>query len=201
MLSVSHLACSRGDRRLFGDLSFAVEPGGWLHVTGDNGAGKTTLLRTLVGLSQPDAGEIRWNGVSVSERADEFRASSVYLGHPAAIKDELSPLENLRLALALDGHDVDEDAALDALERIGLAGREDLAARHLSAGQKRRVLLARLLLRPAALWVLDEPFTALDRDAVGLLHALIEAHLDRDGMAVLTSHQAVPLGRGAAVSL
>ena len=201
MLSVSHLACSRGDRRLFGDLSFAVEPGGWLHVTGDNGAGKTTLLRTLVGLSQPDAGEIRWNGVPVSERADEFRASSVYLGHPAAIKDELSPLENLRLALALDGHDVDEDAALDALERIGLAGREDLAARHLSAGQKRRVLLARLLLRPAALWVLDEPFTALDRDAVGLLHALIEAHLDRDGMAVLTSHQAVPLGRGAAVSL
>ena len=201
MLSVSHLACSRGDRRLFGDLSFAVEPGGWLHVTGDNGAGKTTLLRTLVGLSQPDAGEIRWNGVSVSERADEFRASSVYLGHPAAIKDELSPLENLRLALALDGHDVDEDAALDALERIGLAGREDLAARHLSAGQKRRVLLARLLLRPAALWVLDEPFTALDRDAIGLLHALIEAHLDRDGMAVLTSHQAVPLGRGAAVSL
>ena len=201
MFSVSHLACSRGDRRLFGDLSFAVEPGGWLHVTGDNGAGKTTLLRTLVGLSQPDAGEIRWNGVSVSERADEFRASSVYLGHPAAIKDELSPLENLRLALALDGHDVDEDAALDALERIGLAGREDLAARHLSAGQKRRVLLARLLLRPAALWVLDEPFTALDRDAIGLLHALIEAHLDRDGMAVLTSHQAVPLGRGAAVSL
>lgn len=201
MLSVSHLACSRGDRRLFGDLSFAVEPGGWLHVTGDNGAGKTTLLRTLVGLSQPDAGEIRWNGVSVSERADEFRASSVYLGHPAAIKDELSPLENLRLALALDGHDVDEDAALDALERIGLAGREDLAARHLSAGQKRRVLLARLLLRPAALWVLDEPFTALDRDAIGVLHALIEAHLDRDGMAVLTSHQAVPLGRGAAVSL
>ena len=201
MLSVSHLACSRGDRRLFGDLSFAVEPGGWLHVTGDNGAGKTTLLRTLVGLSQPDAGQIRWNGVSVSKRADEFRASSVYLGHPAAIKDELSPLENLRLALALDGHDVDEDAALDALERIGLAGREDLAARHLSAGQKRRVLLARLLLRPAALWVLDEPFTALDRDAVGLLHALIEAHLDRDGMAVLTSHQAVPLGRGAAVSL
>ena len=201
MLSVSHLACSRGDRRLFGDLSFAVEPGGWLHVTGDNGAGKTTLLRTLVGLSQPDAGEIRWNGMSVSKRADEFRASSVYLGHPAAIKDELSPLENLRLALALDGHDVDEDAALDALERIGLAGREDLAARHLSAGQKRRVLLARLLLRPAALWVLDEPFTALDRDAIGLLHALIEAHLDRDGMAVLTSHQAVPLGRGAAVSL
>ena len=201
MLSVSHLACSRGDRRLFGDLSFAVEPGGWLHVTGDNGAGKTTLLRTLVGLSQPDAGQIRWNGVSVSKRADEFRASSVYLGHPAAIKDELSPLENLRPALALDGHDVDEDAALDALERIGLAGREDLAARHLSAGQKRRVLLARLLLRPAALWVLDEPFTALDRDAVGLLHALIEAHLDRDGIAVLTSHQAVPLGRGAAVSL
>ena len=201
MLSVSHLACSRGDRRLFGDLSFAVEPGGWLHVTGDNGAGKTTLLRTLVGLSQPDAGEIRWNGVSVSERADEFRASSVYLGHPAAIKDELSPLENLRLGLALDGYDIGADDAMAALDTMGLQGREDLAARHLSAGQKRRVLLARLLLRPAALWVLDEPFTALDRDAVGLLHALIEAHLDRDGMAVLTSHQAVPLGRGAAVSL
>ncbi len=202
MLTATHLACSRGERELFGDLSFAVGPGGWLHVTGENGAGKTTLLRTLVGLSPADAGEIHWNGTPVRAPSEEaFRNALIYLGHHAALKDELTPLENLQLALALDGHPVDEGDALAALETMGLQGREDLPARYLSAGQKRRVLLARLLLRPAALWVLDEPFNALDGAAVELLGVVLEAHLERGGMAVLTSHQAVPLGNGELVSL
>jgi heme exporter protein A len=201
MLTATHLACSRGERRLFGDLSFAVAPGGWLHVTGENGAGKTTLLRTLVGLSPADAGEILWNGTPVRDHRDDYHRLLIYLGHQAALKDELTPLENLQLALALEGHPVSEAEALTALETMGLRGREDLPARYLSAGQKRRVLLARLLLRPAPLWVLDEPFNALDRAAVELLGVLLEAHLERGGMVVLTSHQAVPIANGEVVSL
>jgi heme exporter protein A len=201
MLSATHLACSRGERRLFSDLSFAVAPGGWLHVTGENGAGKTTLLRTLVGLAPADAGEIHWNGARVRDRSDDFHGALIYLGHQPALKDELTPLENLQLALALEGRPVSEADALVALGTMGLRGREDLPARYLSAGQKRRVLLTRLLLRPAALWVLDEPFNALDSTAVELLGVLLEAHLERGGMAVLTSHQAVPIARGEVVRL
>jgi len=201
MLTATQLACSRGERRLFGDLSFSVEPGGWLHVTGENGAGKTTLLRTLVGLSPADAGEIRWDGIPVREHRDEFHRLLIYLGPQAALKDELSSLENLQLALALEGQPIKESEALAALDTMGLRGREDLPARYLSAGQKRRVLLARLLLRRAPLWVLDEPFNALDKAAVELLGVLLEAHLERGGMVVLTSHQAVPIANGEVVTL
>ena len=201
MLTATQLACSRGERRLFGDLSFSVEPGGWLHVTGENGAGKTTLLRTLVGLSPADSGEIRWDGVPVRDHRDEFHKLLIYLGHQAALKDELSPLENLQLALALEGQPIKEAEALAALDTMGLRGREDLPARYLSAGQKRRVLLARLLLRRAPLWVLDEPFNALDKAAVELLGVLLEAHLERGGMVVLTSHQPVPMSNGEVVIL
>jgi heme exporter protein A len=201
MLTATQLACSRGERRLFGDLSFSVEPGGWLHVTGENGAGKTTLLRTLVGLSPADSGEIRWDGIPVRDHRDEFHKLLIYLGHQAALKDELSPLENLQLALALEGQPIKEAEALAALDTMGLRGREDLPARYLSAGQKRRVLLARLLLRRAPLWVLDEPFNALDKAAVELLGVLLEAHLERGGMVVLTSHQPVPMSNGEVVIL
>lgn len=201
MLTVNHLACSRGERTLFRDLSFAVAPGGWLHVQGENGAGKTTLLRTLVGLSPADAGQIHWNGVAVHERGDDFHRALIYLGHQAGLKDELTPLENLQLALALEGQRVDEVDVMAALQTMGLQGCEDLPARYLSAGQKRRVLLARLLLRQAALWVMDEPFNALDRAAVDLLGVLLEAHLERGGMAVLTSHQSVPIANGEVVGL
>lgn len=201
MLTVNHLACSRGERTLFSDLSFAVAPGAWLHVQGENGAGKTTLLRTLVGLSPADAGEIHWNGTTVCDRDADFHRELTYLGHLAGLKDELTPLENLQLALALEGHRVSEADAMAALATMGLAGREDLPARYLSAGQKRRVLLARLLLRQAALWILDEPFNALDRAAVDLLGVLLESHLERGGMAVLTSHQSVPIANGSVVCL
>jgi heme exporter protein A len=196
MLSATELTCSRGERRLFEGLAFALDAGEWLHVKGQNGSGKTTLLRTLVGLSPPDAGRTAWRGVDIRHDPQGYRTAVVYLGHPAALKDDLTPLENLRLALALDGVATSPKALADALARVDLGDHQDLPVRHLSAGQKRRVLLARLLLRPADLWVLDEPFNALDSSASALLGVLLEDHLAGGGVAVLTSHQPVPLAGG-----
>ena len=199
MLTVSGLACSRGERRLFSDVGFSLGRGEWLHVQGANGAGKTSLMRVLVGLSHADAGSIVWRGAPVP--STDFRRDLLYLGHHAAVKEDLTPLENLELAAALDGIAIDETSALASLLRLGLRGREDLPVRVLSAGQKRRVLLARLLTRPATLWVLDEAFNALDVGAVKLLGELIAEHLAAGGMAVLTSHQPLPVPGGKAVVL
>jgi heme exporter protein A len=201
MFSASRLVCSRGGRVLFHDLSMTVSPGAWVQVTGTNGAGKTTLLRTLVGLSAPDCGELRWGGLPMRDNAGAFRRALLYVGHQAAVKDALTPVENLCQGNRLDGHPLTEAQALYALNSIGLRGRGNLPTRCLSAGQKRRVLLARLLTRPATLWVLDEPFAALDTDAVQLVTELIGAHLARAGMAILTSHQPVPLPGGGVVAL
>jgi heme exporter protein A len=201
MLSATHLACSRGERLLFKDLSLVLAAGQWLQVTGTNGAGKTTLLRTLVGLAAPEHGEVCWGGLPIAQNADEFQRALLYIGHHAAVKDELTPLENLHLGNELDGHPLSQADALSALQRIGLQGRGSLPTRCLSAGQKRRVLLARLLVRPATLWVLDEPFAALDTHAVKLVGELIQAHLAGGGMAILTSHQPVPLAGGGEVVL
>ena len=199
MLKVSDLACSRGERRLFANVGFSLAAGEWLHVQGENGAGKTSLMRLLVGLSPVDAGEIRWRNEPTP--STEFRRDMIYLGHHAAVKEDLTPLENLRLAAALDGVELDEQASMAALIRLGLRGREELPVRVLSAGQKRRVLLARLLTRPAVLWVLDEAFNALDVSAVKLLGELIAEHLSAGGMAVLTSHQPLPVPGGKALML
>jgi len=201
MLSASELTCSRGERRLFEGLAFALEAGEWLHVKGQNGSGKTTLLRTLVGLSPPDAGRTTWRGVDIRDDPQGYRSAVVYLGHPAALKDDLTPLENLQVALALDGVATTPEARGDALERVGLDDQQDLPVRHLSAGQKRRVLLARLLLRPADLWVLDEPFGSLDAPAVDLLGALLQGHLASGRVAVITSHQPVPVAPCAEITL
>jgi heme exporter protein A len=199
MLTVSGLACSRGERQLFADVSFSLAAGEWLHVQGANGAGKTTLLRALVGLSPPAAGEIRWRGALAREA--ELQRDLLYLGHQAAVKDDLTPLENLRFAAALDDAPLESAAALAALARLGLRGREHLPVRVLSAGQKRRVLLARLLTRRAPLWVLDEAFNALDSQAVQLLGELVGEHLAGGGLAVLTSHQPLPLPGGKELRL
>lgn len=201
MLSATDLGCSRGPRTLFEHLDLSVDAGQWLYVSGANGAGKTTLLRTLVGLSPPDHGDIRWRGRPVREQQDEFRRATLYLGHPAAVKDELTPIENLQWGCGIDAHRLAREVAEAALQRIGLLGRATLPTRFLSAGQKRRVLLARLLVRPAVLWVLDEPFAALDGAAVNLVTDLLREHLATGGMAVLTSHQPVPLGHGRSVAL
>ncbi|HEX8987997.1 MAG TPA: cytochrome c biogenesis heme-transporting ATPase CcmA [Rhodocyclaceae bacterium] len=201
MLTAHDLTCVRGERRLFAGVDLAVGPGEWLHVRGENGAGKTSLLRLLVGLMQPAEGEIRWDGVPVRELSDEYRRQMLFLGHHGAVKEELTTLENLHFAAELDGIELPEREAIAALHRFGLRGREELPVRFLSAGQKRRVLLARLVTRKAKLWVLDEPFTALDVKAVDMLSALIAEHLGQGGMAVLTSHQAMPIEGGRVLQL
>ena len=199
MLEVCGLSCARGERTLFANVSFLLGEREWLHVQGSNGAGKTTLMRALVGLSPPESGEIRWRDQVAP--SPEFHRDLIYLGHHAAVKEELTPLENLRLSASLDGMALTDRDALAALGRLGLRGREELPVRVLSAGQKRRVLLARLLTRPAKLWVLDEAFNALDVAAVALLGQLIADHLAADGMAVLTSHQPLPVPGGRVLSL
>ncbi len=201
MLSVSHLTCQRGERVLFRDLSFALPASQWLQVAGSNGAGKTSLLRILAGLSEPAEGQVTWKGRRLREDRAAFHADLLYLGHQGALKEELTPLENLTLGLGMEGFSPGEEAAAEALGRFGLQGREQLPTRYLSAGQRRRVLLCRLMLRPAPLWILDEPFTALDVHAVGVLSRLIERHLASGGSAVLTSHQAMPLPPGLSVTL
>jgi len=197
MLEVVDLACGRGDRRLFSGLSFALEPGALLHVRGRNGSGKTTLLRALCGLFTPDAGTIRWRGED-SRSSEGYRAERLYCGHLNGIKGDLTGIENLRVAATLDGNPVTEEGLWSALARMGLAGCEDLPAMALSQGQKRRVALARLLVSRASLWILDEPFTALDAEAVDLLQRLIAQRVAADGLVVLSSHREVPLpaGRG-----
>jgi heme exporter protein A len=201
MLHGINLACVRGERPLFSGIDLAVDGGQWLHVRGANGVGKTSLLRLLAGLSQPAEGQVRWHGEPIADCAGRYRANLLYLGHQGALKDDLTALENIELAGALDGSPAPRAVVGAALRRFGLQGREELPVRVLSAGQKRRVLLARLLTRRATLWVLDEPFTALDAKAVGMLSDLLAEHVAQGGMAVVTSHQPVPIAGGRAVDL
>jgi heme exporter protein A len=189
MLEISNLACIRGDHQLFSGLNFSLGAGELMQVQGENGSGKTSLLRTLCGFMQPAAGEIRWCGRDVRELGEEYYAEMIYLGHLNAIKDELSALENLRISAGLAGCEVDEKEALAALRRMGLRRREHLPVKVLSQGQRRRVALSRLLVGKARLWILDEPLTALDVGAVGLMQELIGEHLSKGGMAIFTTHQ------------
>lgn len=189
MLEVGNLACSRGDHRLFSGLSFTLQAGEIMQVQGANGSGKTSLLRTLCGFMQPDEGEILWRGKSVRELGEDYYAELLYIGHLNAIKDELNALENLQMSAGLAGYTVTEQQAVTALRRMGLQRREHLPVRVLSQGQRRRVTLARLLIGDAHLWILDEPLTALDVGAVGLMQELIGEHLSKGGMAIFTTHQ------------
>jgi heme exporter protein A len=196
MLEVVDLECRRGDRLLFSRLSFALEPGTLLHVRGRNGSGKTTLLRALCGLLAQDAGQVLWNGEDTRRLAEDFHRDTLYFGHLNGIKSDLTGIENLRVSATLDGDRVEDQAIGSALSRMGLAGFEDLPTKVLSQGQKKRVALARLLLSRAPLWILDEPFTALDVDAVDQLQTLIAGHVADGGLVVLTTHQEVPLTSG-----
>ena len=193
VLEVMALTCIRDDLELFANLNFCLQPGQILRVEGANGAGKTTLLRTLCGLITPAQGKIHWRGKPIHSLAEEYARELIYIGHRLGIKEELTAEENLRISSALDGGQVDNAAIWNALQRIGLAGHEELPTRSLSAGQKRRVALARLLLTDAGLWVLDEPFTALDRAAVEFLQEVIHRYIVAGGMVVLTSHQDVEI--------
>ena len=194
MLELQAVACVRGGRTLFSDVNMALQPGQLLRVSGVNGAGKTSLLRMLCGLLAPAQGRVLWQGQPIASLRDEFNRQLVYVGHAAALKDDLSALENLQTAGVLGGSVSTDSDALAALAQAGLRGRERVPARILSQGQRRRVALARLELSSAApLWVLDEPFNALDSAATAWLLALVSAQLARGGVVVLTSHQAVAL--------
>ncbi len=195
-LTVSNLQCTRGDRQLFSGLNLQLKPKQLLFLEGKNGSGKTTLIRTLCALFMADKGEIRWQDQPIEEHLEVYRNALFYLGHLNAIKGDLTALENLRFNHAMSGQSSSDDELFDALERIGLFGYEDFPTRQLSQGQKRRVALARLLINKSPLWILDEPFVALDRAAVELLQQIISQHIKAGGMAVLTTHQVVPLTEG-----
>jgi len=193
MLEATNLEAVRGDRQLFTGLSFSLQRGELLFVNGPNGAGKSTLLRMLCGLVIPANGEVLWNGSGIRTLGEDFHKDLFFLGHLCAIKAELTGLENLRIASALSGQATTEKNVLAALDRMGLRGFEDLPAKVLSQGQKQRVSLARLLLSTANLWILDEPFTALDKASVELLKSIFSGHLAKQGIIVLTTHQDVAI--------
>lgn len=199
-LAVLDLECFRGDRLLFSELNFGLKPGQLLQIEGANGSGKTSLLRILCGLSRPSTGAIHWRGRDILSQRAAYFSEMAYLGHALGIKPELSALENLRVALALAGVPFEPAGLYRALETSGLAGSEDIPTRALSAGQRQRIALARMLACPAPLWILDEPFTALDAAGIALVKGLLENHLERGGMVVLTSHQVVTI-RGDVVKL
>jgi heme exporter protein A len=188
------ISCERGGRPLFAPQSFTLNAGQAMQIEGDNGSGKTSLLRMVCGLAPTASGEVRWGGQAISEVRHAFSLDLLYLGHSLGLKDELSAVENLRVASVLAGHFVGHEQALQALQAQGLGSRSHLPLRVLSQGQKRRVALARLQLSKARFWVLDEPFVALDTMAVLALQQVLRQHLAQDGLLLFTSHQAVDLG-------
>ena len=194
MLEATDLGCVRGNRALFSSLNFSLRGGELLRIAGINGSGKTSLLRILCGLLTPTEGEVRWRGENIRALGEEYFRELLYIGHANAVKDELTPAENLTVACTLAGMSIDSTQVGDALLRLGLAGYEDLPVKVLSQGQRRRVALARLALSAALpLWIVDEPFIALDADAVEEVQALIAEHLARGAAVVLTTHQEVEI--------
>lgn len=194
MLEALDLTCLRGDRCLFRQLRARVATGQLLLVEGGNGAGKTSLLRILAGLGRPAAGQVLWHGQPIERQREAFGQSLLYLGHLGALKEELSPVENLLADAGIAGLEgIGAEQVSNALDRMGLLRVAGLPVRVLSAGQRRRAALTRLLLAPPPLWILDEPFNALDATAFDLLSRTLEAHLAQGGMAVLTSHQPMAL--------
>ncbi len=193
-LSFSKLGCSRGGRQLFQDIDCELGSGRWLYVAGANGVGKTSLLRTVCGLAPIESGQILWNGIPIHAQREAYRQDLCYLGHLNALQESMTVDENLVFTAALGGHAPDPAQLQDVLAHFGVRGRGRQLVRHLSQGQKRRVALSRLALSQARLWVLDEPFVAMDEAGVRMLADLIAAHLGRGGLTVLTSHQRVDIG-------
>lgn len=202
MLEVVGLGCLRGERRLFGGVSFKLKPGGLIWIQGGNGSGKTTLLRTLCGLTQAMVGTVCWGDETIQKLGEDYRRELTYIGHANGLKEDLSALENLRIAAQLAGQSVSREEGAEALQGSGLAGREHLPVKFLSQGQRRRAALARLrLAHPRTLWLLDEPFNALDIRAVADMRRIMENHLALGGMIALTTHQDVDIQAADAQTL
>ena len=194
VLVLDRLSSERDDVPLFTELSVTMGAGDVVQLAGPNGSGKTTLLRILMGLSSQYQGNISWRGTAMPKGRVEFLADTLYLGHNAGVKAALTPLENLRWTGALCSP-VDDNAIFAALEKVGLAGYEHQPCYALSAGQQRRVSLARLFCSSASLWVLDEPFTAIDLAGVAEIESWIDQHAESGGMVLLTTHHRLSLSR------
>lgn len=197
ILEVVNLRCVRGDRLLFSNINFSLSPGNVVQLTGANGSGKTSLLRIICGLLTPVEGEVRWQGTNIRSLGEDYSKLLSYVGHRNGVKEELNPVENLRISNGLAGVSITPEVAKTALVKIGLGGREKLPARLLSEGQQRRLALARLLTSQTKLWVLDEVLTSLDRAAVALIRSLIGEHLQNGGMAIIATHQDLELSAGS----
>jgi heme exporter protein A len=189
------LACERGERRVFSGVGFRVARGSALAVVGPNGAGKSSLLRLIAGLLPPAGGTLEWDGAKTADDPDAHRARLHYLGHLDALKPALTPAEILHFHAGLRGAAVGRDRIATALDAFGMFPLADLPARFLSQGQRRRVALARLLVVPAPLWLLDEPTLGLDADSLGRLGAAISLHRANGGIVIAATHGGLDLGQ------
>ena len=197
MLELINLDCVRGGRPLFRNLNVSVPDGTLLQVEGANGSGKTSLLRIVCGLMSPESGEVRWNGANIKSLAEEYSQTLAYLGHRNGIKEELTPLENLKVSNSVAGNELKTEDAQAALKLLGLEGRQNLPVRYLSEGQRRRAALARIITGAAKLWVLDEVLAALDTTAVGLVRTVLEQHLEGGGTAIVATHHDLQISAGS----
>ena len=191
-LIIENLACQRGDKILFHHLNLQIQAGDFVQIEGHNGIGKTSLLRIVAGLAVPLEGKVRWNSEEIFKQREAFNYDLLYLGHQSGIKPELNAWENLCFYQQISHCRQGDEILWNVLQTVGLLGREDIPSAQLSAGQQKRIALARLWLSEAPLWILDEPFNAIDKKGVAVLTALFEQHAQRGGIVILTSHQEVP---------
>ncbi|CCQ09701.1 ABC transporter involved in cytochrome c biogenesis, ATPase component CcmA [Pseudoalteromonas luteoviolacea B = ATCC 29581] len=188
MLEIKAVTCIKQERCLFESLSFSLQAGEIMQIEGPNGAGKTSLLRIIAGFSRADEGAVTFNGDDTQMNYDEFAANLLFIGHKSGVNPQLSAIENVQHWQQVHGVK-DIGQTMQLLAKLGLVGLEDVPVRTLSAGQQRRVALVRLWLNNAKLWILDEPFTALDKKGVAQLQAQFQIHLERGGAILLTTHQ------------
>ncbi|MEY3261750.1 MAG: heme exporter, ATP-binding protein CcmA [Pseudomonadota bacterium] len=199
-LRLESITCVRGGRTLFEELNLEIKPGSILRISGDNGSGKSSLLRILCGLLTPHAGKVFWGSDPITEDRDQFHGELIYLGHIPALKADFSAIENLMSLALLGGQSISNEEAMNALREAGLDRQAHRFIRTLSQGQKQRIALSRLLLpQPKSIWILDEPFNALDRDANRALQNLLINHVNRGGIVALSSHQDLQIDDNARV--